>query len=183
MILLVLKTGGEEWAVRNRRNMKVVQNGGFSLIEVLACVAVMSIVFLMTVRIVGGAVNLHRRAAAISELQREGLFIARRLENAIMSAEGICIDETEQEAVLFTREISEENGIRTGCGFRYDRSSGCLYQHDEEEDYLISDKITDLSFYVEPGSSMVGFDIFLQDPDSGGYEIRSGAVPRNFRYE
>lgn len=108
-----------------------IENQGITLIELLIGISILSIVGGMTISILGLSARLHRSVLGESSSQIEGQALSRRLETAIMNAQSLYMEETEEGMVFFTgkRRRNVDSMSYSGELFWFNKDSGCVYQN------------------------------------------------------
>lgn len=108
-----------------------IENQGITLIELLVGISILSIVGGMTISLLGLSVRLHRSVLGESKSQIEGQALSRRLEDAVMNAQSLYMEEGEEGIIFFTGERRREADRMSYSGelFWFNKDSGCVYQN------------------------------------------------------
>lgn len=123
----------EKERMRQRKNIvgnHAAFEGGFSLIELLVGISVLTVVGLMITSLFGSSTRLYRSTISYSNIQTESQTVSRRLSNAIMSAKSLYLKEEDTGLCLFTGKPKNEMGktIYSGEIFWLNKETNCLYQ-------------------------------------------------------
>lgn len=105
------------------------KNTGFSLIELLIGLAVLSVLGIMIMLLVGMAVRLYHSSVGTSAVHGDSYRVGQIMTRAVMEADSIYLNEEDEGIVLFTGRITpdDESILYEGELFWWDEFSGCLY--------------------------------------------------------
>jgi prepilin-type N-terminal cleavage/methylation domain-containing protein len=83
------------------RGETTIGNRGFSFVELMIAIAVLSVVSVMLIQILTSATSLYRKTLFTSQLQKSSQMISRRLETAIMNAKSLYYQTDGDNAFLY----------------------------------------------------------------------------------
>lgn len=110
--------------------MRKTENNGFSLIELIIGIAIMSIVGLAAASLLGSSVSMYHSTLTYAEVQTESQTVSRRLSALIMDAANLYFEDTEEGTFLYTGNKSEAAHYTGGTIMWFNKDTGCLYLSD-----------------------------------------------------
>lgn len=108
--------------------MGKLENKGFSLIELIIGIAILSVVGLAAAGLFGSSLHMYRSTITYADVQTESQTISRRLTAVIMEAQNIYYSDTSEGTFLFTGDRTAENTYSGGSLMWFNKETGCLYQ-------------------------------------------------------
>jgi prepilin-type N-terminal cleavage/methylation domain-containing protein len=83
------------------RQHKKINKKGYTLVELLVCVAIMAVISLMLGQIVASTTNAYRRSSAMTQIQESSQDLYVQLSNIVRNSQGLTVTKLENGRIVF----------------------------------------------------------------------------------
>lgn len=83
------------------RQHKKINKKGYTLVELLVCVAIMAVISLLLGQIVASTTNAYRRSSAMTQIQESSQDLYVQLSNIVRNSQGLTVTKLENGRIVF----------------------------------------------------------------------------------